>query len=70
MMADKIPSDHIVVQNARLAVKTELQKKRARKQPIARFDAKTGTVYMEHSDGTSTVVGQAMKRGRYSERRG
>lgn len=69
-MADRIPSDSIVVQNAKLAVKTELQKKRAMRQPIARFDAKTGEVYMEHGDGSKTVVGQAMKRGRYSERRG
>lgn len=67
-MADKIPFDSTVVQNARLAVKAELQKKRARQQPIARFDAKTGKVYMEYSDGSITVVGQAMKRGRYSER--
>lgn len=67
-MADKVPSDGIIVQNAKLAVKTELQKKRALQQPIARFDAKTGEVYMEYSDGRKTVVGQAMKRGRYSER--
>jgi hypothetical protein len=64
-----IPSDSIVVQNARLAVKTELTKKRAMKQPIAMFDSKTGKVYMQNADGSTTVVGEAMKRGRYSERK-
>lgn len=67
-MGNKIPSDNIVVQNVRLAVKTELQKKRARQQPIAKFDERTGQVYLEHSDGSITEMGQAMKRGRYSER--
>lgn len=67
-MAPIIPNDGVVVQHARLAVSTELKKKRALKQPIAKFDPKTGKVYMEHSDGTKTVVGEAMKRGRYSER--
>ena len=52
-MENKIPSDAIVVQNARLAVKIELQKNRARWQPIAKFDEKTGQVYLEHSDGSS-----------------
>ena len=63
-MADRIPSDSIVAQNAKLAVKIELQKKRAMRQPIARFNVKTGEVYMEHGDGSRTIVGQAMKRGR------
>ena len=67
-MADRIPSDSIVAQNAKLAVKIELQKTRAMRQPIARFNVKTGEVYMEHGDGSRTIVGQAMKRGRYSER--
>ena len=68
-MAANTPSDAVVVRNARLAVEAELKKKRTLKQPIAKFDAKTGKVYMEHSDGSITVVGDAMKRGRYSERR-
>lgn len=67
-MAANIPSDSVVVRNARLAVAAELKKKRVLKQPIAKFDPKTGDVYMEDSDGSITVVGKAMKRGRYSER--
>jgi len=67
-MATNTPSDAVVVRNARLAVKAELKKKRTLKQPIAKFDSKTGEIYMEHSDGSITVVGKAMKQGRYSER--
>lgn len=67
-MAANIPSDSVVVYNARLAVSAELKKKRALKQPIAKFNPKTGKVYMEHGDGSTTVIGSAMKRGRYSER--
>ena len=66
-MADKIPSDGIVVQNARRAVAAELRKKKILKLPIAKFDPKTGKVYLLHSDGTREEVGEARK-GRYSER--
>ena len=47
--------------------RADLKKKKILKQPIAKFDPKTGKVYMVHSDGTSEVVGEARK-GRYSER--
>lgn len=67
-MESRVPEDGVVVRNARLAVKAELQKKRILNQPIARFDPKTGKVYMEHSDGSITVVGEALNRGKYSER--
>ncbi len=70
MMANQVPSDDIVVRNARKAVSAELQKKRILGQPIAKFDAKTGTVYMENADGSTAYVAQAMKNGRYSERCG
>lgn len=67
-MSDKATSDNILVKNARLAVEIELKKKRALNQPIARFDKKTGEVYLENSDGTKTSFGYAMQKGRYSER--
>ncbi len=67
-MKDKIPSDGIVVRNARLAVSMELQRKHAMNLPIARFDKKTGKVCLENTDGTITKIGQAMEWGRYSER--
>jgi len=51
-----------------LAVSTELQRKRAMNQPIAKFDKKTGKVYLENGDGTIKEIGRAMDRGRYSER--
>ena len=40
VMSNKVPSDGIIVKNARLAVSTELQRKRAMNQPIAKFDKK------------------------------
>ena len=36
-------------------------------QPIARFDPKSGKVYMEHADGTKTLVGEAVRKGGYRE---
>ena len=66
-MADRIPSDGVIVQNARLAVAAELKKKRILKQPIAKFDPKTGKVYLLHSDGTREEIGK-VGRKRYSER--
>ncbi len=69
-MAANTSSDAVEVRNARFAVEAELKKKRTLKQPIAKFDSRTGEIYMEHGDGSITVVGSAMKRGRYSERRG
>ena len=66
-MTEPVPSDGIVVRNARLAVKNELKKKRLLNHPIARFDPKSGKVYMEHADGTKTLVGEAMKKGRYGK---
>lgn len=70
-MADMISSndhnDNIVVQYARQAVSAELKRKKLLKQPIAKFDQKTGKVYIVHSDGTHEVVG-SVRRGRYSER--
>ena len=46
-MSAPVPHDGVVVRNARLAVKNELEKKRLLNQPIARFDPKSGKVYME-----------------------
>ena len=44
-----VPSDGIIVCNVRLAIKTELEKKRTLNLPIARFDPKSGKVYMDHA---------------------
>lgn len=68
-MSTSIPTDDNVVRNVRLAVALELKKKRALNQPIARFDITTGSIFLEHGDGSRTIVGCAMKNGRYSERR-
>lgn len=66
-MENHVPEDGIIVRNARLAVKAELQKKRILNQPIARFDPKTGKVYMEYSDGSITVVGNTRSRENYHD---
>lgn len=67
-MKDRIPSDGVVVKNARLAVAAELRRKKILKQPIAKYDTKTGKVYLIHGDGTREEVGET-RRGRYSERK-
>lgn len=60
-------NDNVVVRNARLAVKTELEKKRMCKQPIAKFDLNSKEVHLEYPDGSIVIVGKAMQRGRYSQ---
>lgn len=67
-MADIIPDDSILVKKARLAVKLELQKKRALGLPIARFNPKTKEVYMENPDGSITPMGSTAEQGQYGER--
>lgn len=60
-MADHIPDDSILVKNARLAVKLALHEKRVMGHPIARYDPKTQTVYMENPDGTTTILDTPVK---------
>lgn len=57
----------IVVQLNRLAVASEIKKKRILKQHIARFDPKSGKVYLLHGDGTRQEFGR-VSGTRYSER--
>ena len=64
-----IESDNFLVANARIAVSTEIKRKKALQQPIAKFDAKTKRVYLENPDGTTQEFGEAMQQGRYSERK-
>jgi hypothetical protein len=47
----------------------ELKKKRALKQPIARFDPKSGRIYMENGDGTITECGVVTRQGRYGKQK-
>ena len=61
-MANSIPSDGILVRNARLAVKAELEKKRALGLPVTRFDPKTKALYTVGQDGVVTVIGKATER--------
>ena len=52
---------------ARQAVKEELKKLKRENTPVARYDKESGSVYMEHSDGTRETVGGRLREGRYSE---
>ena len=61
-------SDADVVKRIKSAVKIDIEKKRAMNAPIAVFDAETGNVYAEYSDGRRILMGSRIKRGSYSER--
>jgi hypothetical protein len=67
-MKKEMESDRIVVKCARVAVAHELEKKKLLGQPIATYDPKTRNVIMVAADGTQTILGKALERGRYSER--
>ena len=62
-------SDDQVVKRANAAVRLELEKRKARNQPIAVFDRKAQKVYMQDSDGTIIVSSERLRGGRYSERK-
>ena len=62
-------SDDQVVKRANAAVRLELEKRKARNQPIAVFDSKAQKVYMQDSDGTIIESSERLRRGRYSERK-
>ena len=48
----EIPSDNILVENARFAVKQDLEKRKQLGQPISKVDPKTGRIYIEYGDGS------------------
>ena len=63
-MESKVPSDKVIVRNARLAVAAELKKKRILNQPIAKFDAKTRKITVEYSDGRVKDFGACDETGK------
>lgn len=65
----KIITDDQVVKRANAAVRLELEKRKARNQPIAVFDRETQKVCMQASDGTIIESEDRLRRGRYSERK-
>ena len=44
------------------------KRKKAMDVPIAVYDKKTKTVYRINSDGTKEIIGERLRKGRYSER--
>lgn len=61
-------TDEQVVKRANIAVKLEIEKKKAMDIPIALYDSETQSIYQENSDGTREVVAKRLREGRYSER--
>ena len=61
-------SDELVVKRAKAAVKIELEKKKAMDVPIVTFDRKKQVIYQENSDGSRVIVGNRIRKERYSER--
>ncbi len=70
MKREEYIPDETVVKRANAAVKIELEKKKALNIPIVVYDRETQMIYHENNDGTRVVVGEKMRKGRYSERVG
>lgn len=60
-------SDKDVVKRVKSAVKIDMEKRKAMNAPIAVFDAESGNVYAEYSDGTRVLMGNRIKMGGYSD---
>ena len=54
------------VNRAKIAVKIELEKRKAMNAPIAVYDPKTGVIYAQYNDGRKEVIGKRTKGGRLS----
>lgn len=61
-------SDREVVFRAKKAVERAIEKKRINHTPVVVYDRTTGKIYNVAPDGTRTVIGTRITRGRYSER--
>ena len=64
-MSAPVPHDGVVVRNARLAVKNELEKKRLLNQPIARFDPKSGKQITLDKKRIYNIKSCSLKAGMY-----
>lgn len=62
-------SDELVVKRAQAAVKIELEKKKALNVSAIIYDPKTKQIYQLNSDNSKTLIGERLKKGRYSERK-
>lgn len=68
MQRDEYITDEQVVKRANAAVKMAIEKKRIMNTSIILYDRKTGQIYKENSDGSRSVIGERIRKGRYSER--
>ena len=60
-------SDKEADKRVKIAVKIDMEKKKAMNIPVAVFDSETGKIYAEYSDGTRVLMGSRIKRGVYGE---
>ena len=60
-------TDADVVKRVKNAVRIEIEKRKTMNLPIAVYDAKTGKIYAENSDGSKREIGSRITRGGYSE---
>ncbi|MBR2045491.1 MAG: hypothetical protein IJ958_05080 [Agathobacter sp.] len=67
MRREEYITDSQVVKRAQAAVKLELEKQKALDNPLVIYDAKTGIIYHENSDGSRVAIGKRRKEGRFSE---
>ncbi len=68
MKREQYISDETVIKRANAAVKIELEKNKALGVPPVLYDRKSQIIYRKNDDGTKTVVGKRIRKGRYSER--
>lgn len=62
-------TDADVVKRIQNAVKIDIEKRKAMNAPIAVYDAETGNVYAEYSDGKRILMGTKIKRGSYCDQK-
>lgn len=67
MKREEYITDSQVVKLAKEAVRLEIEKQLALDNSIAVYDGNSQKIYKENSDGSRTLVGERIRKGRYSE---
>lgn len=68
MKREEYITDSQVVKLAKAAVRLEIEKQFAMNNSIAVYDGDSQKIFKENSDGSRTLVGERIRKGRYSER--
>lgn len=67
-MSEDYITDEQVVKRANAAVGLEIEKLKVMGAPVIIYDREKQVVVRRNNDGTETVVGKRLQKGRYSER--